>query len=128
VSNLLALSEPHLRQASTHLTMAVSSVVVLNDFCHVQGGASRGAIHEAVASGQPDWMTFLGAVGPIEPDLSASGVRTICLQQPQLLDTNRHPKILRRRHGIAMPTEPHSRWKRSTESRPSFTCTATPRR
>ena len=29
--------------------MAVRSVVVLNDFCHVQGGASRVAIDEAVA-------------------------------------------------------------------------------
>ena len=75
--------------------MAVRSVVVLNDFCHVQGGASRVAIDEAVAlkSAGLD-VTFLGAVGPIAPDLSAAGVRTICLQQPQLLDANRHPKTL----------------------------------
>ena len=95
MSNLLALSEPHRRQTSTHLTMAVRSVVVLNDFCHVQGGASRVAIDEAVAlkSAGLD-VTFLGAVGPIAPELSAADIRTICLRQPQLLDANRHPKTL----------------------------------
>jgi glycosyltransferase involved in cell wall biosynthesis len=75
--------------------MPVRSVVVLNDFCHVQGGASRVAIDEAIAlqaAGQE--VTFLGAVGPIEPDLAANGVRTVCLQQPQLLDAHRQPGTL----------------------------------
>lgn len=77
--------------------MAVRSVVVLNDFCHVQGGASRVAIDEAVALQSLGLnVTFLGAVGPIEDDLTAAGVRTICLQQPQLLDAGRHPGTLLR--------------------------------
>ena len=68
--------------------MAVRSVVVLNDFCHVQGGASRVAIDEAIALQALGLdVTFLGAVGPIDPRLEAA-VRTICLQQPQLLEAS----------------------------------------
>ena len=91
----MSILSPHWQWTSPHLTMAVRSVVVLNDFCHVQGGASRVAIDEAVAlkSAGMD-VTFLGAVGPIAPELSAASVRTICLQQPQLLDASRHPKTL----------------------------------
>ena len=63
--------------------MAVRSVVVLNDFCHVQGGASRVAIDEAVALRKSGLdVTFLGAVGPVCEALD--GVRTICLDQPEL--------------------------------------------
>jgi glycosyltransferase involved in cell wall biosynthesis len=75
--------------------MAVRSVVVLNDFCHAQGGASRVAIDEAIALHRLGLdVTFLGAVGPIDNDLSAAGVRTRCLQQQQLLDAERHPGAL----------------------------------
>jgi glycosyltransferase involved in cell wall biosynthesis len=75
--------------------MAVCSVVVLNDFCHVQGGASRVAIDEAVALRRAGLnVTFLGAVGPISDDLTTSGVRTICLNQPQLLDVRQDPSVL----------------------------------
>jgi glycosyltransferase involved in cell wall biosynthesis len=70
--------------------MALGSVVVLNDFCHVQGGASRVAIDEAVALKTLGLdVTFLGAVGPIADELS--DIRTICLQQPQLLDAGKRP-------------------------------------
>src|SRR5215469_12986854 len=75
--------------------MDVTSVVVLNDFCHVQGGASRVAIDEAVAlqaSGLQ--VTFLGAVGPICRDLTEAGIETICLNQTQLLDASRQPAAL----------------------------------
>ena len=75
--------------------MAVRSVVVLNDFCHAQGGASRVAIDEAIALHRLGLdVTFLGAVGPIADDLSAAGVRTLCLQQHQLLDAERRPGAL----------------------------------
>jgi glycosyltransferase involved in cell wall biosynthesis len=68
---------------------AVRSVLVLNDFCHAQGGASRVAIDEAVAlRGSGVDVTFIGAVGPVDPELRAAGVETICLQQPQLLDAS----------------------------------------
>ncbi len=69
--------------------MSVRSVVVLNDFCHVQGGASRVAIDEAVAlrSAGLD-VSFIGAVGPVDPELEAAGINTVCLRQPQLLDAS----------------------------------------
>lgn len=65
--------------------MSVCSVIVLNDFCYVQGGASRVAIDEAVALRRAGLdVTFLGAVGPVCDDLKAADVRTVCLQQPEL--------------------------------------------
>src|SRR5215469_6194624 len=77
--------------------MVVRSVVVLNDFCHVQGGASRVAIDEAVALRQSGLdVTFLGAVGPISEDLHAAGVRTICLDQSQLAHAHQHPSVVLR--------------------------------
>ena len=85
--------------------MAVRSVVVLNDFCHVQGGASRVAIDEAVAlkSAGLD-VTFLGAVGPIAPELSAAGSgRSACDSRNCSTPTGIR-KHCCRRCGTAMPT------------------------
>jgi glycosyltransferase involved in cell wall biosynthesis len=74
--------------------MSVRSVVVLNDFCHVQGGASRVAIDEAVALRKSGLdVTFLGAVGPVCEALDDAGVRTICLGQPELARVARHPLV-----------------------------------
>lgn len=70
--------------------MSLRSVVVLNDFCHVQGGASKVAIDEAVAlAGAGFEVTFIGAVGPVAPELRTAGVRVICLAQPELADRGR---------------------------------------
>src|SRR5579872_1527251 len=71
---------------------AVDKVFVLNDFCHVQGGASKVAIDEAVAlaaSGVD--VTFLGAVGPVCDALCDAPLRVVSLDQPQLSDVIRHP-------------------------------------
>src|ERR1700679_2900743 len=74
--------------------MGVRSVVVLNDFCHVQGGASRVAIDEAVALQQSGLdVTFIGAVGPVCEALDAAGVRTICLNQTELAHVAQHPLV-----------------------------------
>jgi glycosyltransferase involved in cell wall biosynthesis len=71
------------------------SVIVLNDFCHVQGGASRVAIDEAVALSELGLdVTFLGAVGPVCAELAAARIRTICLNQPELADASRHPRVV----------------------------------
>lgn len=68
--------------------MTISTAVVLNDFCHVQGGASKVALDEAVALADAGIeVVFLGAVGPIAPALAASGARVICLGQPELADS-----------------------------------------
>jgi glycosyltransferase involved in cell wall biosynthesis len=73
--------------------MRLSSVVILNDFCHVQGGASRVAVDEAVALHASGFdVTFLGAVGPICQELRNAGVKTICLQQPELAEAKHHPR------------------------------------
>jgi glycosyltransferase involved in cell wall biosynthesis len=75
--------------------MTVCSVIILNDFCHVQGGASRVAVDEAVAlSAMGLDVTFLGAVGPICNELRAPGIRTICLDQPELANVARHPGVV----------------------------------
>lgn len=72
----------------------VDSAILLNDQCHVQGGASRVAIDEAVGLSERGInVTFLGATGPIGPELAGSRVRTICLHQPQLADASRHPGV-----------------------------------
>jgi glycosyltransferase involved in cell wall biosynthesis len=72
--------------------MQTETVVVLNDFCHAQGGASRVAIDEAIAlrAAGAD-VVFLGAVGPICPELRDGGVSVRCLNQPELADAIRHP-------------------------------------
>jgi glycosyltransferase involved in cell wall biosynthesis len=72
--------------------MPIDTVLVLNDFCHVQGGASRVAVDEAV--GLKDLgldVTFLGATGPVCQELLDSGVRTICLEQPDIGHVGAHP-------------------------------------
>jgi glycosyltransferase involved in cell wall biosynthesis len=72
--------------------MDVRSVIVLNDFCQVQGGASRVAVDEAIAlSARQQDVTFLGAVGPVCQELRAANVKTVCLDQPELADAVRHP-------------------------------------
>jgi glycosyltransferase involved in cell wall biosynthesis len=72
----------------------VRSVLFLNDHCFVQGGAARIAIDEAVALAERGFeVTFLGATGPVGPELSASRVRTICLEQPELVSVTEHPSV-----------------------------------
>lgn len=74
--------------------VSADQVIVLNDFCHVQGGASKVAIDEAVGLAESGVdVTFLGAVGPICEALSDARVRVVCLNQPQLLDVARHPSV-----------------------------------
>jgi len=70
----------------------IETVFVLNDFCYVQGGASKVAIDEAVAlRAQGLDVTFLAAVGAPCEALRASGVHVVSLGQPELADVVRHP-------------------------------------
>lgn len=72
----------------------IESAVLLNDQCFVQGGASRVAIDEAVGlSERGVRVTFLGATGPVGPELRNSRVTTICLNQPQLADFASQPGV-----------------------------------
>lgn len=71
------------------------TVLVLNDFCHVQGGASKVAIDEALAlAGAGARVIFLGATGPICDALATAPLETICLDQPELLGAGKHPGVL----------------------------------
>lgn len=71
------------------------TVVVLNDFCHVQGGASKVAIDEAVGlANQGIKVIFVGAVGPICDDLRDAPLRVECLDQAQLLDVGKNPAVV----------------------------------
>jgi glycosyltransferase involved in cell wall biosynthesis len=68
------------------------AAVILNDFCYVQGGASKVAIDEAVALRAAGLdVTFLAAVGAPCQALSDAGVRVLSLGQPELLQVWRHP-------------------------------------
>lgn len=66
--------------------MVVRNLVVVNDYGHVNGGASQVAINAArgmSALGMP--VRFLAAVGPVDPVLAAAGVEVTCLGQPDIL-------------------------------------------
>jgi glycosyltransferase involved in cell wall biosynthesis len=74
------------------MSAIAESVIVLNDFCYVQGGASKVAIDEAIAlRGAGLDVTFLAAVGTPCEALSNAGVRVLSLGQPELLQVWRHP-------------------------------------
>jgi peptidoglycan/LPS O-acetylase OafA/YrhL/glycosyltransferase involved in cell wall biosynthesis len=80
--------------ASPALAAADLTVVVLNDFCYVQGGASKVAIDEAVSLARSGVkVIFLGAVGPPGPELRDAPLTIACLDQSQLLDVGRHPSV-----------------------------------
>lgn len=70
-------------------------VVVLNNSCTAQGGASRVAIDEAVAlSKRGAHVSFLGASGPICTELTNADLRVICLGQPELANAGLRPSVM----------------------------------
>jgi glycosyltransferase involved in cell wall biosynthesis len=72
----------------------LDSALFLNDHCFVQGGASRIAIDEAVAVADSGVrVVFLGATGPIGPELAHSRVETVCLGQPELASFAARPEV-----------------------------------
>lgn len=74
--------------------MTLRSVVLINSFCHVEGGASRVAIDEATGLARLNLsVTFIGAVGPVSRELAAERIRTICLNQQQLKDDSSNPWV-----------------------------------
>lgn len=74
------------------MSQTVRSVIVLNDFCCVQGGASKVAVDEAIALADAGLdVTFLGAVGPVAERLRDSAAQVVCLDQTELADAGRKP-------------------------------------
>ena len=70
------------------------TILVLNDFAYVQGGASKVAIDEAVGLAAAGFrVIFFGPVGPPGPALSAAPLDVICLDQGELQDFRKNPAV-----------------------------------
>lgn len=70
------------------------TIVVLNDYCYIQGGASRVAVDEAVALSESGVeVIFLGASGPICPELQNARLQVVCLNQPELVSVGKNPAV-----------------------------------
>jgi glycosyltransferase involved in cell wall biosynthesis len=79
----------------SRLANADLSVVVLNSFCHAQGGASRVAIDGAVGLAHYGVkVTFLGSVGPVCDELSNAPLKVICLGQTELAVAGVKPQVM----------------------------------
>ena len=75
------------------MSHAKITVVVVNDFALINGGASKVAIESAVSLSEAGCeVIFFAAVGPVCLQLVESKVRVICLDQPSFVDD---PKRLR---------------------------------
>jgi glycosyltransferase involved in cell wall biosynthesis len=82
-------SDPASLRASPGIT-----VVVLNDFCYVQGGGSRVAIDEAVGLAEAGAdVIFIGAVGPPCEELLQAQLTIECLDQSELRDVGKRPSV-----------------------------------
>src|SRR6202521_903903 len=69
-------------------------VIVLNDFCYVQGGASRVAIDEALGVARSRVkMTFVGGVGPVCEELREAALTVVDLGQSELSSFRSNPRI-----------------------------------
>jgi glycosyltransferase involved in cell wall biosynthesis len=63
------------------------TVVILNDFGSVNGGAAKVAIESAYGlAGRGHRVTYFCAVGPTDPRLREAGVEIVCLDQRASLD------------------------------------------
>jgi glycosyltransferase involved in cell wall biosynthesis len=70
-------------------------ILVLNDYCHINGGASKVAIDEAVSLADAgERVMFLGASGPVCKELRNSRVEVFCLEQPELITATQNPGVL----------------------------------
>ena len=72
------------------------SIIIVNNYCHAQGGGSRVAIDAAVGLAKAGWrVIFFGAVGPTCEELLAAPLKTICLEQPDLQSASLRPGVLK---------------------------------
>ncbi len=61
------------------------NVIVVNDFAHVEGGATQVAIASAIGlANQGHQVTYLSAVGPVAPELLESPVRVMLTGQHEI--------------------------------------------
>lgn len=68
------------------------TVIILNDYCHINGGASKVAIDEAVGLANAGVkVIFIGACGPVCPELKSAELEVICLEQDELINAGKNP-------------------------------------
>lgn len=72
------------------------NIIIVNDYHDVNGGASKIAVTEAVGLAKKGHaVSFFCAVGGVSSELSAAGVKIICLHQRDILnDENRFRAVL----------------------------------
>jgi len=67
--------------------MNTKTIILVNDFAYVNGGASEVAITSAIALSKKNYrVIFFSAVGPIEERLKNSNVEVICLGQKSIAE------------------------------------------
>ena len=65
---------------------ALKNIVVVCDYGHVEGGAARIALDTAKVLARDGYRVWLFcAVGPVDGELAAAGVQTVCLGQDDIL-------------------------------------------
>src|SRR5579859_6153181 len=75
--------------------MKTFTIVVLNDYCHIQGGASRIAVDEAVSLAEAGIrVIFFGAAGPVCRELQDAKLEVILLGQPELIQAAKNPGVI----------------------------------
>lgn len=66
--------------------MKPTNILIINDFAHVNGGASQVALSSAIGLAREGYrVTVFSAVKPIMPELSENGVEVICTEQSEIL-------------------------------------------
>jgi len=76
------------------MSPAEQTIVILNDFAYVQGGASKVSIDEAVGLAEAGHrVIFFAPVGPPCVALRAAPLEVICLDQSELQDFKRNPGV-----------------------------------
>ncbi len=75
--------------------MQNKTIIVLNDYCHINGGASKVAIDEAAGLAEAGVrVIFIGACGPVCPELSNANIEVICLGQTELINAGKNPLVM----------------------------------
>ncbi|ALG91046.1 MULTISPECIES: glycosyltransferase family 4 protein [Actibacterium] len=75
----------------------LDTIVIATDSARLNGGTAKVAFIEAkglVAMGYR--VIFFAPTGPVDPDLAASGVEVICLNEPDVLDDPNRLRAMRR--------------------------------
>lgn len=74
----------------------LSNIIIVNDFAHINGGASQVALTSALELAKNGYaVTLISAVAPIMPQLKHNNLTVYCLQQYEIIkDPNRFRAII----------------------------------